>query len=55
MHSGTVECRHTSPYYYFSKDQAFTFGTDLSFGVNVCMRNAWIYLGGGLDMLNEFH
>ena len=55
VQNGTVECGHTSPYYYFGKDPTFTFGTDLPFGMNVRMRNAWLYHGGGLDLINEFH
>jgi TRAP-type mannitol/chloroaromatic compound transport system substrate-binding protein len=55
VQSGTVECGHTAPYYYFGKDPTFTFGTDLPFGMNVRMRSAWLYHGGGLDLLNEFH
>ena len=27
--------------------RSFTFGTDLPFGMNVRMRNAWLYHGGG--------
>jgi TRAP-type mannitol/chloroaromatic compound transport system substrate-binding protein len=55
VQTGAVECSHTSSYYYFGKDPTFTFGTDLPFGMNVRMRNAWLYHGGGLDLLNEFH
>ena len=55
VQNGTVECGHTSPYYYFGKDATFTFGTDLPFGMNVRMRNAWLYHGGGLELINEFH
>ena len=55
VQNGTVECGHTSPYYYFGKDPTFTFGTDLPFGMNVRMRNAWMYHGGGLDLINEFN
>ena len=55
VQQGTIECGHTAPYYYFGKDPTFTFGTDLPFGMNVRMRNAWLYHGGGLDLINEFH
>jgi TRAP-type mannitol/chloroaromatic compound transport system substrate-binding protein len=44
VQNGTVECGHTSPYYYFGKDLTFTFGTDLPFGMN-----AWLYHGGRLE------
>ncbi|MGQ3281998.1 TRAP transporter substrate-binding protein [Bosea sp. (in: a-proteobacteria)] len=55
VQSGTVECCHTSPFYYYGKDPAFAFGTDIPFGMNVRMRNAWMYHGGGLELMNEFH
>jgi len=55
VQSGTIECGHTAPYYYFGKDPTFTFGTDLPFGMNFRMRNAWLYHGGGLDLLNQFN
>jgi TRAP-type mannitol/chloroaromatic compound transport system substrate-binding protein len=55
VQNGTVECGHTAPYYYFGKDPTFTFGTDLPFGMNARMRNAWHYHGGGMDLMNEFY
>lgn len=55
VQSGTVEACHTSPLYYYGKDPTFSFATDLPFGMNVRMRNAWMYHGGGLELMNEFH
>ena len=54
VQNGTVECGHTAPYYYFGKDDAFTFGSELPFGMNSRMKNGWLYHGGGLDLFNEF-
>ncbi len=54
VQTGTVECGHTSPFYYYGKDPTFAFGTDLPFGMNPRMRNAWMYHAGGLDLMNEF-
>ncbi|MEW6454240.1 MAG: TRAP transporter substrate-binding protein [Pseudomonadota bacterium] len=53
--AGTVEMCHTSSYYYFGKDPTFTFGTALPFGFNARMINAWMYQGGGMDLMNEFY
>ena len=53
--NGTVECCHTSSYYYVGKDPTFTFGTNLPFGLNSRMQTAWMYEGGGMDLLNEFY
>ncbi|MEO8717155.1 MAG: TRAP transporter substrate-binding protein [Burkholderiales bacterium] len=54
VQSGTVECGHTAPYYYFGKDQAFAFGTNLPFGMNARQRSAWYQFGGGLELMREF-
>jgi TRAP-type mannitol/chloroaromatic compound transport system substrate-binding protein len=53
--NGTVEVAHTSSVYYYGKDPTFVFGTDLPFGMNSRMRSAWMYHGGGLDLMNEFY
>jgi TRAP-type mannitol/chloroaromatic compound transport system substrate-binding protein len=54
VQNGTVECGHTAPYYYFGKDDAFTFGSELPFGMNSRVKNAWLLHGGGLELFNEF-
>src|ERR1700674_3036463 len=41
VQNGSVESGHTAAYYYFGKDPAMTFGTDLPFGLNARMKNAW--------------
>ena len=53
--SGTVEMGHTCSYYYFGKDPTFAIGTALPFGLNARQQNAWLYHGGGNDLLNEFY
>jgi TRAP-type mannitol/chloroaromatic compound transport system substrate-binding protein len=53
VQQGTVECGHTSPYYYVGKNKAFAFGTGLPFGLNQRQHNAWMYYGGGLQLMNE--
>lgn len=53
--SGTVEMCHTCSYYYVGKDPTFAFGTAVPFGLNARMQNAWMYFGGGMDLLNEFY
>jgi TRAP-type mannitol/chloroaromatic compound transport system substrate-binding protein len=54
VQAGTVECGNTPLYYYFGKDPAFTFGTDLPFGMNSRMKNAWYVHGGGQQLVDEF-
>ena len=53
--NGTVEMSHTCSYYYFGKDPTFAIGTTLPFGLNSRQTNAWLYHGGGNDLLNEFY
>jgi TRAP-type mannitol/chloroaromatic compound transport system substrate-binding protein len=52
--NGTVECAHTAPYYYFGKDPTFAFSTTVPFGMNTRQQNAWMYHGGGLELMREF-
>jgi TRAP-type mannitol/chloroaromatic compound transport system substrate-binding protein len=52
---GTIELGHTCSYYYFGKDPTFALGTAAPFGLNARQMNAWLYQGGGNDLLNEFY
>jgi TRAP-type mannitol/chloroaromatic compound transport system substrate-binding protein len=54
IQQGTVEIGHTAPYYYVGKNKAFAFGTAMPFGMNTRQQNAWLYYGGGIDMMNAF-
>jgi len=54
VQNGTVECCHTAPYYYFGKDPTFAFSTAIPFGMNARQQNAWMYHGGGLQLMREF-
>jgi TRAP-type mannitol/chloroaromatic compound transport system substrate-binding protein len=53
--TGTVEMAHTASYYYVGKDPTFALGTAIPFGLNPRQMNAWLYHGGGMDLLNEFY
>ena len=52
---GTVEMAHTASYYFVGKDPTFAFGTAIPFGLNARMQNAWMFEGGGNDLMNEFY
>jgi TRAP-type mannitol/chloroaromatic compound transport system substrate-binding protein len=52
--NGTVEMCHTASYYYVGKDPTFALATAVPFGLNSRQANAWMYHGGGLDLMNEF-
>jgi TRAP-type mannitol/chloroaromatic compound transport system substrate-binding protein len=53
--SGTVEMCHTASYYYVGKDPTFAFGTAIPFGLNQRMIDAWMFAGGGMDLMNAFY
>jgi TRAP-type mannitol/chloroaromatic compound transport system substrate-binding protein len=53
--SGTVEMCHSASYYYVGKDPTFAFGTALPFGLNQRMIDAWMFSGGGADLMNAFY
>ena len=50
----TVESCHTASYYFVGKNKAWAFDTTLPFGLNQRQQNAWIYHGGGLQLVREF-
>jgi len=52
---GTVEMSHTVSYYYWGKDPTFALGSAIPFGLNARMMNAFLYSGGGNELLNEFY
>ena len=54
VQNGTVECGHTAPYYYFGKDPTFAFSCAIPFGMNARQQNAWLYHGGGFDLMRDF-
>lgn len=55
VQNGTVQAGHTASYYYFGKDPTFAFGTALPFGLNARQQNAWMYHGGGLELMRDFY
>jgi TRAP-type mannitol/chloroaromatic compound transport system substrate-binding protein len=52
---GTVESCHTASYYYWGKDPTFALATAIPFGLNSRMQNAWMFEGGGIDLMNAFY
>ena len=52
---GAVPIGHTASYYYVGKSPTTAFGTTLPFGLNAQQQNAWLYEGGGLDLMQEFY
>jgi TRAP-type mannitol/chloroaromatic compound transport system substrate-binding protein len=54
VQNATVECAHTAGYYFFGKDPTFAFCCAVPFGLNARQQNAWMYQGGGLDLMRDF-
>ncbi len=55
VQNGTVECGHSAGYYYVGKNLAFAFDTAVPFGLSARQQNAWMYNGGGLQLLRELY
>ncbi|MBN9531058.1 MAG: TRAP transporter substrate-binding protein [Alphaproteobacteria bacterium] len=54
VQNATVEAGHTVSYYYIGKDPTFAFDAAVPFGLNTRQQNAWMYYGGGLELMREF-
>jgi len=55
IQQGTVECGHSAGYYYLGKNVAFAFDTAVPFGLTARQQNAWMYYGGGLQLMRELY
>lgn len=53
VQTGTVQMGHSASYYYVGKNPAFAFDTCVPFGLTARMQNAWLYYGGGVDLLRR--
>ncbi len=52
--SGTVEMAHTAAFYNFGKDPTWGLSTSVPFLMGKRAQDAWLYQGGGQDMINKF-
>lgn len=55
VETNSIQAGHTASYYYTGLDPTTAFGTAMPFGLTARQQNAWLYEGGGLDMLQEFY
>lgn len=53
VQQGTVEIGHSASYYYHGKNKALSIDTSLPFGLTARMQAAWLYAGGGLEIIRE--
>ncbi|RFC64123.1 twin-arginine translocation signal domain-containing protein [Fulvimarina endophytica] len=55
VQNGTVEMCHTAAYYYVGKSPTWALGAVIPYGLDNRGMNAWLYYGGGMDLLNAFY
>jgi TRAP-type mannitol/chloroaromatic compound transport system substrate-binding protein len=55
VQNGVVEAGWSATFFNYGKDPTFAFGTAIPFGLNTRQHLAWMYKGGGLELLNQFH
>ena len=53
VQQGTVECGHTLTAFYIGKNPVYAFDSGVAFGVNTRQQKAWMYYGGGLELMRE--
>ncbi len=53
VQQNTVECGHTASYYYYGKNRALALETTWPFGLNTRQMTAWVYDGGGMELLRQ--
>jgi TRAP-type mannitol/chloroaromatic compound transport system substrate-binding protein len=53
--NGSVEMAGTAAFWSVGTDPTYVFGTAVPFGLNARGQNAWMYQGGGHELLNEFY
>ena len=53
VQQGTVQCGQTASYYYTGKHEALAFDTCVPFGLSARQQFAWMYHGGGLELMRE--
>jgi TRAP-type mannitol/chloroaromatic compound transport system substrate-binding protein len=54
VQNGTIEMAHTASYYFVGKDPTFAFDCAIPFGPNQRQHSAWLFHGGGLELMREF-
>ena len=55
VQTGSVQVGHTAGYYYIGKNPALAFDTSLPFGLSARQQEAWLYQGGGLELMREVY
>ena len=53
VQNGTIECGHALTSFFFGKNPAIAFDAGVAFGLNSRQQAAWMYYGGGLELMRE--
>jgi len=53
VQQGTVQIGHTASYYFKGKNPALSFDAAVPFGLSARQQNAWLYVGGGIELMRE--
>jgi TRAP-type mannitol/chloroaromatic compound transport system substrate-binding protein len=53
VQQGTVQMSHTASYYFTGKSPVLAFDCAVPFGLTARQQSAWLYDGGGLELMNE--
>jgi len=53
VQNGTVEMGHSASYYFIGKNPALAFDATVPFGLTARQYRAWIYYGGGLELMRD--
>jgi len=55
VQTNSIDGGHTASYYYVGLDPTTAFGTAVPFGLTARQQNAWLYQGGGLELMQSFY
>ena len=55
IETNSIDAGHTAGYYYIGLSPVTAFSTALPFGLTSRQQNAWLYEGGGLELMQEFY
>ena len=53
VQQGTVQCCHTTSYYFIGKSEALAFAAAVPFGFTPRQQNAWLSEGGGMELMRR--
>jgi TRAP-type mannitol/chloroaromatic compound transport system substrate-binding protein len=53
VQTGTAQMGHSASYYFIGQNPALAFDATVPFGLTARQYNAWIYYGGGLDLMRD--